>query len=148
MSKFTGMRSRWDLSKSHRSEYSPTIPLLHCSGSEDNSKFMSDADTAKPTLPVPGHSRRLTVGLNGMWNKQFTSIRNKAFSRASRHASSETTASSIAGSTMQAENLKSASQKSTKSGKHGDKMTRSQTTSFLPVPSKVKILMIPSEVQD
>ena len=82
------------------------------------------------TIPGPSSSgRRLTSGFGGMWNKPLTTIRNKAFSRASRHASSEFSNASTGSAGRQG---------SLKMNKKNEKMVRSKTTSFLPVPTKVR----------
>ena len=87
------------------------------------------------TVPPPG--KRLTSGF-GMFKKPINTIRNKAFSRASRHASgSSDAASTNAGHTRQSLSVKSVGQGSMKADKQKNKMVKSQTMSFLPVPSKV-----------
>lgn len=138
MSRFDAMRAHWESTYHHRSDDSPTIPLLH---NENDSKTTFEMDRAKPHHTIPGHGRRLTAGFGDTWNKPLSTIKNKAFSRASKHASSES-APGRGGHTRQSSSAKSVGQGSTKPSKRNEKMARSQTTSFLPVPSKVRILWV------
>jgi hypothetical protein len=130
------VRARWESTLHHRGDDSPTIPLLQNNVSE--SKSTPKMDQSKAQHPILGSSRRLTSGIGGMWNKSVNTVRNKAFSRASRHVSSEM--SDDAGHTRQSGSIQSIGHSSTNMGKKNDKMVRSKTTSFLPVPTKVSAL--------
>jgi hypothetical protein len=127
---FGAVRARWESSHQRRSEDSPTLPLLR--SSMNHSQTSSSIPPKNNTVSGPG--RRLTTGF-GMLNKPLTTIRNKAFSRASRHASSDT--SGGGGHTRQSESVKSLGQSMKRGKENNSKMVRSQTLSFLPVPTKV-----------
>jgi hypothetical protein len=129
-SRYNAVRATWETTHhQHCSDDSPTLPLLHQIPSQVSLKMQQQKHN---TIPGPG--RRLTTGF-GMLNKPINTIRNKAFSRASRHASSDTMGGEGV-HTRQSESLKSLRQAS-KENKRSEKVARSQTMSFLPVPTKV-----------
>ena len=138
MSRFDAVRARWESTHHHhhRGDDSPTIPLLNNNtiDKSHSTPVMTKMDQGKFHYTIPGPGKRIASGIGGMWNKPLNTIRNKAFSRDSRHASSEM--SSGGGHSRKSESGTSFGHGSIKAGKN-EKMIRSKTTSFLPVPTKV-----------
>ncbi|KIW08376.1 uncharacterized protein PV09_01292 [Verruconis gallopava] len=133
---FSAVRAKWDSAHSHCDD-SLTLPLLRPSEASASEDVEQKSCSAVPS------SRRLNSGL-GVFNKPLTTIRNKAFSRASRSGSSGSLRSGgFCVRDMQSEEAGTLVQANVHGRECGEKMARSLTMSFLPVPVKPSVRQFP-----